>query len=291
MDDFSRAKHHLALSLGDLRTDVDRLHDRRQQLGAGERDLDSIRLSHSIHEKLVAAGAEFNMLKTMQTKSEQSKHKSSLSPALLADRRDMLRLVGLEMLGLTQAASASNAHANESKEDQEMFERVAAHRQAKEQARLAAREARRNRGRHPIAEAAAGRGRGRQLSPDEFVIDIPELVEVDLGAQSQSAQEVAFHDQVDLNRQTQDRLLDEILRGLTDLEQLAQQAEVQLGVQAVALDQVDGALDKNISSLKTANRQLKSILKSSGGMTRWIPVLVCVVLLLALLGFMFGVLK
>lgn len=283
LDAFSRAKHALLLSLHSLRADLDRLAAMRARLGEGGRDVESIRLNREVHEKLSAAGAAFQTLRAL--------HTSASTPALLADRRDMLRLIGLELVSLTQAASASSAsHVPASQEDQAIVDRVAARRQAAQEARQVAREARRSARGRGDRNANTHVARGRPLGADEFVIDIAGLHEVDLGPPP-SAHEAAFHEQVDANRQTQDRLLDELLRGLDDLEQLARHAQTKLNVQSVALDQVDGAMDKNIAGFKGANRQLKRILQSTGGLTRWVPLMVCTVVLLALLGFIFGILK
>lgn len=42
-----------------------------------------------------------------------------------------------------------------------------------------------------------------------------------------------------------------------------------------------------ISNFKAANKRLKTILEESGGMERWCPVIICLVVLLALIGYMF----
>lgn len=305
MDAFQRGKHNLAVAINSLRADITHLAELQAHLGEGARDVQSIRLKQEVHHALTQVNADFHALKALHSKMEGSKRqqtKLGLTPVMMAERRDMLRLMGLEIMELTHAASTGSRSMHpESKEDLEMIERVAAHKQAQEDARIAKREARRNRaGRKArnTASAAAPTGnahRGRPLAPDEFIaIDIPglEVVELYDHAIADASPEVqAFQAQVESNRAIQDGLLVELLRALSELDELAKKANQQLTVQQIALNQVETAIDDNTAKLKGANRSLKGILKSSGGLSRWIPLMICCVVLLALLGYIFGIAK
>ena len=94
-----------------------------------------------------------------------------------------------------------------------------------------------------------------------------------------------------LRRRPQDKILEEISRGLDDLRELATEANKQLTVQGAMLQQVDEQMDSTINQFKVANKRLKDILEASGGMSRWCPMLICAIFLLALVGYIFGIAK
>jgi len=89
--------------------------------------------------------------------------------------------------------------------------------------------------------------------------------------------------------EAQNKILDEISKGLDDLKDLANEANKQLVQQAAMLTEVEGQMDKNISAFKIANKRLKDILEESGGMSRWCPMIICAIFLLALVGYIFGI--
>lgn len=92
------------------------------------------------------------------------------------------------------------------------------------------------------------------------------------------------------NNADQNIILQEITAGLEELQQLATEANKHLVVQAAMLDQVDEKIDKNIRAFKTANARLQDILEQSGGMSRWCPIIICIIILLAVLGYIFHIL-
>lgn len=55
------------------------------------------------------------------------------------------------------------------------------------------------------------------------------------------------------------------------------------------LEQVDSKMDETIGQFKASNRRLKTLLEESGGMSRWCPILICCVFLLALVGYIAGI--
>ena len=77
----------------------------------------------------------------------------------------------------------------------------------------------------------------------------------DVGPKSE--QEQAFEAQVAINREAQDKILEEISRGLSDLHELATEANKSLVIQAAMLTQVDEKMDNTIASFKVANKRLK----------------------------------
>jgi len=102
-----------------------------------------------------------------------------------------------------------------------------------------------------------------------------------------SEQEQKFMDQVQANVKEQDEMLDEISKGLDELKELSIDMNKQLTIQNQMIGEVSDEMDKTIEKFKSANGKLKDILDDQGGMTRWCPMIVCICLLLALLGYLF----
>lgn len=51
------------------------------------------------------------------------------------------------------------------------------------------------------------------------------------------------------------------------------------------LKEVDEKMDTTIREYKTANERLADILEQSGGLSRWCPMVICLIILLALIGY------
>lgn len=100
-----------------------------------------------------------------------------------------------------------------------------------------------------------------------------------------SAQEQAFLDQVEENYQEQDEMLDEIGRGLEELKHISVDMNKHLKLQEQMIADVDEKMDTVNRDMKTANARLHDIFEESGGMSRWCPMIVCLILLLALIGY------
>jgi len=86
-------------------------------------------------------------------------------------------------------------------------------------------------------------------------------------------------------------MLDEILRGMTELKDIATTMSIEIKTTTELANQVGEAMDNTIANFKSSNQRLKEILEESGGLTRWCPMLICVILLIALVGYMFNMLK
>ena len=240
----------------------------RKKLGDDGRDNLTIRLSSENNERLRRAADLFTSLKQIQEKDEKKKKKKSFSEKDMADRRDMVRLIGLDIVQLTQDNSRIKL-AGGSPEDLEMEERVNKRKLEKEERIREARLARKGR---------KGKKGKDNIDEDDFK---------DVGPKSE--QEQAFEAQVQINREAQDKILEDISRGLNDLHELATEANKQLVVQSAMLQQVDEQMDSTINNFKVANKRLKDILEESGGMSRWCPMIICAVFLLALVGYMFKI--
>lgn len=104
-----------------------------------------------------------------------------------------------------------------------------------------------------------------------------------------SEQEQVFEQKVAENNAQQDEMLQQIGQAVDELKELAQDMNKHLTIQKAMLEQVDEKMDSNIQHFKTANQRMKSLLDESGGMSRWCPMLICLIVLLALVGYMFKI--
>lgn len=100
-------------------------------------------------------------------------------------------------------------------------------------------------------------------------------------------QEQVFEHTVQEKMQEQDIMLETINQGLTEVHELATNAGKQLTVQQGMLNMLDTKIDSTGGKLKRANRTLQEMLESSGGLSRWCPMLMCSMILLGLVGTIF----
>lgn len=86
-------------------------------------------------------------------------------------------------------------------------------------------------------------------------------------------------------------MLDEILKGVTELGQIAKDINTQIAISNAMTDELDKKMDKTIEQFKFSNARLQELLEETGGTSRWCPVIICFILLLGLVGYMWNVLK
>jgi len=103
-DDFQKKKHQINTLLGEIRTDVDRLTGMRKELGADGRDNLTIRLCSENNARLTQATQLFTELNKIHAKDEKKK---KIQPKDLADRRNMIILIGKDIQSLTNDNSRS----------------------------------------------------------------------------------------------------------------------------------------------------------------------------------------
>jgi t-SNARE complex subunit (syntaxin) len=88
-----------------------------------------------------------------------------------------------------------------------------------------------------------------------------------------------------VNVDDQDEMLDEIGRGLEELKQLGLDMGQNLTVQNAKLGEIDEKMEDTLFQMESAHTRLQDVLAQSGGLTRWCPLIVCIVFLLALVMF------
>ena len=89
----------------------------------------------------------------------------------------------------------------------------------------------------------------------------------------------------------QDELLDLISSGLDELKNLADSMNKDLNAHSTLLEEVKVNLDGQTSNMKTANERLEEVLERTGGVTRWCPRIIGLIILLALAGYLFQLLN
>jgi len=100
-------------------------------------------------------------------------------------------------------------------------------------------------------------------------------------------EEQKFYDEVDQNKKEQDEILQEILKGVTELHEIAVGIGVGLDTGKELIKEVDKKMDKTIAHFKKSNARLQELLDESGGLSRWCPILICLIVLVALGGYIF----
>jgi hypothetical protein len=269
-DDFQRKKHELNGLLQATRKSVDRLLELRKKLGRDERDTTTIRLQAENADSLKNALEKFNELRQILAKDEAKKGKKRLSDKELADRRHLVILLGEEIKELSGQNSRVKLNSNEDEAA------IAARRERMEKKEKEKKERR--------EKNRKGRKGGKRKGDD--LVDEADLVEM----VQVTEQEQIFEEKVAENMQAQDEILKAISEGLLELQDLALEANKHLKIEAAMLEQVDEKMDSAIKQFKTANQRLKNILDESGGMSRWCPIMICLIVLLALAGYIFGIL-
>ena len=85
-----------------------------------------------------------------------------------------------------------------------------------------------------------------------------------------------------------DEKLDLIKQGVQQLNAIGTDINEELDKQAVMLDEVEQKMDKVTEKLENRNEQIKKLLDSTGGATRWCPVMILCIILLACIGYIWN---
>ena len=85
-----------------------------------------------------------------------------------------------------------------------------------------------------------------------------------------------------------DEKLDIIKQGVMQLNAIGSDINQELDKQAVMLDEVEQKMDAVTDKLENRNEQIKKLLETSGGATRWCPVLILCVILMACIGYIYN---
>jgi len=248
------------------------IRDKRERLThlreKEERTATTIRLQMDVTTDLREVTRLFHALKEQLFKHERKLQKSNgkgkWTQAELDDRRKELTLLAEEIKQASFSASASAM----SIEDRKLSDAV-------EQRRANNRLEREKRTNVRLASPKQERNGAREI---DIFVDHDDDAPI-------SSQEQVFLDQVQVNREAQNAMLQEIDQGLTQLLHMSKDANKSLVVQKAMLEQTETKMDDTIAQFKTANQRLQAIFDQAGGMTRWCPIMIGCVILLALIGY------
>jgi len=279
MDAYSRTKLELSLLLKDLGKDVGRLIELRAAAPGG-RDHTTIKVYSQNCTKLKEASELWKKMKEIVLKDEQ-KHK--LDEKVLDDRKKMVVILGREI----QDLSNRNAHVKQVKQTEEHTAL-----QARNEERARKRRERGKKERKKQKEEKEGKGKkGKAADEDDGGIDV-DIQDGDIRSMIPlTEQEQKFVQEVDEAKAEQDQMLDEIMKGMTDLKAIAIDMNTSIKTTAAMADEIGKAMDDTIDKFDSANKRLQDILEESGGLSRWCPMLICFIILIALVGYMFQMLK
>eukprot|EP00483_Globobulimina_turgida_P012265 UN12287 len=85
-----------------------------------------------------------------------------------------------------------------------------------------------------------------------------------------------------------DAKLDQIQHGVIVLGKIAQDINHELDAQEVMLGELDEKMDHVTDKIEHRNEEIQKLLESSGGATRWCPVLILCVILMACMGYIYN---
>lgn len=198
-----------------------------------------------------------NQLTKDQVKADKGK-KSALPKEELDTRKELLDLLEKDV------AYAESIHAGGGKGGEEGGRK--GHNIARN-----ARDARRRQ-----KERDAGNG---AVDSGDIEMDVPQL----------TRQEQLFIEESNKRDQEIDEKLDLIHHGVKQLGRMAEDINTELRVQEGMLDQVEDKMDNVIQKYETANMRMNKLLDSSGGVSRWCPLIIAGVILLALLAYIYNI--
>jgi len=286
MDPFTRTKTLLHDILRPLAKEVERLHELRLKAPDG-RDKNTIQLYTENASKLKEAGDLWTKMKEIIQKDEAKK---KVEEKTLNDRKKMMTILAKEI----QDLSNKNAHVRAPAKESETLNALRGRAEEKGRRRREDRQRRdrkkkKEEAEQDAADEAAGKKKKKKTGEEGPDVDIQE--DELRPMQPASAEEEKFFAQVEEAKQEQDAMLDEIIKGMTELKDIATTMNIEIKATTELANQVGDAMDNTIATFKSSNQRLKEILDETGGLTRWCPMLICIVLLIALVGYLFNMVK
>lgn len=103
-----------------------------------------------------------------------------------------------------------------------------------------------------------------------------------------TAKQQAFIQESIERDQVLDEKLEIIKQGVMQLNAIGSDINQELDKQAVMLEEVEQKMDAVTDKLENRNEQIKKLLETSGGATRWCPVLILCVILMACIGYIYN---
>lgn len=85
-----------------------------------------------------------------------------------------------------------------------------------------------------------------------------------------------------------EKTLDEVLKVVKQVREVAEDINEELEKQDQMMDEIDNKMDKLQEKLESRNKQMKKLLEASGGAQRWCPIIILLIILMALLGYIYN---
>lgn len=268
MDDFQKQKHLLNRKLAGLTQNISELNELKKKRG-GVRDAQIIGMQNDNMKDLQEAEKYWVALKNA---FEKNVKKGKLEQKELEARKKFVELYGKELAKLFELNSNVKRLPNQDATSQ------AIERNRSRAAERAKRRADRTQKRSATRKAATG----NETADDD---DDEQKVPV-------SSQEQQFYMEVEEKNKKMDALLDVISTGLKDIQEMAIDIGQNLEKQNEMLKEVDEKMDLTVENYVTANQRLKNLIdENTGGVERWCPIIILVVVLLAIVGYILTLAK
>jgi len=220
LDDFKQGTRQLTRLLADIRENVKRLNELRAN-APDSRDITTIRIANDNSKDLKKAGEIWKALRDQLAKDEK---KRNVDLKTIADRKSLLTTLANDIRDL----SDKNAHVKPTKrsEVEVNFDKKRDEREKRRRDREARKKAKRD---------GDGDGKGDHDIGDDDIRPVVQATE----------QEQKFYDEVEQNKKEQEEILQEILKGVTELHEIAIGIGVGLDTGKALIEEVDTKMTKN----------------------------------------------
>lgn len=284
MDDFQKKKHELNTLMSSIREDLRQLDEIRAANAGGRAGQTEITLKANNTRRLQQTKTLLAELENVLEKDKKkntrksSKADQSLNNAAqdtqLAKRTQIVSLLHKELVDMQNrnvGVSLRTSSDEKAMEDRHLT-RNQREKEERRNARKAGKDARNNTRKSSIT------GKNKDMTVDIHNEDFRDM-------KPASEQEQMFADQAIVNIHEQDQLLDQIGDGLDELKEIAIDMNKALKFQNDMIPEIGSKVDHVNKKIDSANQRLEQIFEMNGGMTRWCPMCVCMILLLALVGY------
>jgi len=248
MDAFAATKRDLQNFLKELE---DGINERDKVLEEFGRCQKAIELRTANDKLLETCKKKYNELQGIYEK-EASKKKPKYTPEDLESMGNLVKLFGEEIEDL------ENGHNKRGKEKKQTFARDLQGQRMAEKAE----------------RADEAKRQGRDPEPEQ--------------AQPMSAQTPAFMERKAESDVQFAKAETEMLEGVIRLHGIADGIGNELQAQELIIEDIDKQMDKVNDKFKVSNKQLKALVRATGGTSRWCVLLFLFIILIALIGYMFN---
>jgi len=265
--DFDNLKLDITRDLDTLKKSIATQREYEKN-GSTDRDREIIELRSKHTKQTTEIKEKLSKMKTMIEKEDKKHNKSKDESILeaLVNKKKLFVILANELKQVSEATKHSSvrdmAHVARTLEER--------------------REERREKRRRDREERRQRRGEN-----NDNIVDAIEMTDRPIA----SEQEMAFQKEVTVNLEEQDAILDEIYKQVNILGEMSKDINTVIKVQNNMIDELDNKMDNTNNNFKTANSRLKEILEESGGMSRWCPMIICIIILLAVVGYIYSTVK